>query len=605
MATSQQLPKATSAVDNGKPSSSGRDIASFSSAAGAAAEIPTPQLNFNDYSAVFGQRSTAALLRSYLVLAACGIRPLVTHANGLINLGRSVMGDRITLGAIKHTFFSHFCAGESELELGPTMELLRRNGIGAILDFAAEDDVQPAAVQRDGASGGGGNSGTAAPAPAAAGVVARTYDYASEQMCDHHVGIFLNAIDTVGRLPGRGFAAIKATALGNPKLLERMSVALTEIRDLFRQADTDGSGFVDVAEFQSMYGSLFPHAPPEEANRLFAAFDKQGSGKVDYISWCQALQLAEMPRIAERLKKRGTFHAVQRDFVRRALEEGEVQLVGAMMGRVRQLADAAARQNVALMVDAEHTYFQPAIDHTVKELMRTYNTGDRPIIFNTYQCYLKDSRERLLGDIARAQREGYRFACKLVRGAYLQLERARATKEGYPSPVWDTLQQTHDNYNACLELVLREVKHSGAELMVASHNQASVESAVRLMTQLGIDPADGGVYFGQLLGMADNLTYQLGQHGYKAFKYVPYGPVQQVMPYLIRRAQENSSIMGQGVKKELAVLRRELWRRATAKLPLPGRQAQEQRAAAAGTQPGRPGGSSGDVKPRQPHASAH
>ncbi len=130
----------------------------------------------------------------------------------------------------------------------------------------------------------------------------------------------------------------------------------------------------------------------------------------------------------------------------------------------------------------------------------------------------------------------YWFAAKVVRGAYMVQERERAASMGYPSPIHDTLADTHTCYNTAVSLILA---HPRRNLLVASHNQGSVEHTVRVMAERGIDRESGGVYFGQLLGMADRLTYPLAAHGYKAYKYVPYGPIKEVIPYLLRRAQEN------------------------------------------------------------------
>ncbi|KIZ00008.1 proline dehydrogenase [Monoraphidium neglectum] len=262
----------------------------------------------------------------------------------------------------------------------------------------------------------------------------------------------------------------------------------------------------------------------------------------------------------EQIKQAGGARTpLSQSYVARALSEGEVELADAMVGRVAALAELADARGVRLMIDAEHTYFQPAIDHTAKALSMQYNK-EWPVIFNTYQAYLKGSYTLLMEDMERARRNG--FGAKLVRGAYLSLERRRAAAKGQESPIWDTLQDTHDNYNRCMRAVLREVKESGAELMIASHNQDSIEQAVQEMHRLGLPPTGGGVYFGQLLGMADSLTFTLGQNGYEAFKYVPYGPIAEVLPYLVRRAQENSAIVqGAAVARQMDMLRSEIGRR--------------------------------------------
>eukprot|EP00877_Chromochloris_zofingiensis_P000884 jgi/Chrzof1/10797/Cz05g12130.t1 len=570
-------PSASPSISVSSPQSPPVPFAASHASASAAASQPT--LDFHDVRSIFSHRSTADLLRAYLVLKACSVNALVRNAGSLVNTSRSILGDRITFAVIRHTFFKQFCAGEDEQSMVPTMDMLRANGIRAIIDYAAEDDVEPgndSSKQQQSATPPSGNeAGDGKPSSTASttegagatsafrstyGVVGRTYSYENELTCDKHVGVFLRAIDAAAQLPQPGFAAIKVTALGNPQLLERMSTALLEIRGLFQEGDSNGDGHVDSDEFGRLYMKLFPHSSADTVNRAFQTLDIEGQGRVDIITWVNRIHLQDMPAMVDRVKRHGTQNELSDDLVRSALTDEEVGLADAMLGRVRRLADSAAQKAVKLMIDAEHTYFQPAIDHTVKQLSLEYN-GTTPIIFNTYQCYLKQSHVLLLEDMERARREGYVFAAKLVRGAYLELERKRAAEQGYPSPVWDTIQETHVNYDRSVVAVLADVKTHKAEVMVASHNEDSIELTVRAMAKHGLPPSGSGVYFGQLLGMADNLTFTLGQKGYEAFKYVPYGPIQLVLPYLIRRAQENSAIMGAGVAKQMSLLRTELHRR--------------------------------------------
>jgi len=203
--------------------------------------------------------------------------------------------------------------------------------------------------------------------------------------------------------------------------------------------------------------------------------------------------------------------------------------------------------------------------------MKKYNVNGRVVIYNTYQAYLMSTHKRLSDDMERAKREGYQFACKLVRGAYLTLERERASLKGYRSPVWGTIEETHASYETCLRSVLAEGVATGrAEVLLGSHNEESIRLAVLLMSELGLRPGRSPVYFGQLLGMADHITFTLGNNGYPAYKYVPYGLVQEVIPYLLRRAQENASVMS-GAKADAGLLRSEIWRRFLAGLSLTGR----------------------------------
>ena len=191
--------------------------------------------------------------------------------------------------------------------------------------------------------------------------------------------------------------------------------------------------------------------------------------------------------------------------------------------------------------------------------MKKYNKKF-PAIFGTYQMYLKDSRQRLHLDINRAKKGDYKFAAKLVRGAYMVLERAHAKENNLPDPIHNTIEDTHNNYNGGVDDVLQTMADGyDFEFMIASHNQNSVESALANMKKRGLPPSKG-VYFGQLLGMSDHLTFSLGAGGYKAYKYVPYGIIHEVMPYLIRRAQENSDALS-GAKTELKLIKAELKRR--------------------------------------------
>ncbi|KAM4649091.1 proline dehydrogenase 1, mitochondrial isoform 4-T4 [Amazona ochrocephala] len=220
----------------------------------------------------------------------------------------------------------------------------------------------------------------------------------------------------------------------------------------------------------------------------------------------------------------------------------------------------ATEAGVRLMVDAEQSYFQPAISRLTLEMQRRFNR-DRAIIFNTYQCYLKEAYDNVTVDVELSHREGWHFGTKLVRGAYMDQERERAAQIGYEDPINPTYEKTNEMYHRCLDYILEEIKHSRkANVMVASHNEDTVKFTLRRMMELGIHPSEKKVYFGQLLGMCDQITFPLGQAGFPVYKYVPYGPVQEVLPYLSRRAQENRGFM-ERANRERDLLWREVKRR--------------------------------------------
>lgn len=505
-----------------------------------------PQLDFDNAAAAYANHSNAAIIRSLAVFSLCSIQPLVKWADTVLRRMKMVLGKDFVNGIVKRTFFRHFCAGEDGEEIKPTLHELYENGIGGILDYAAEDDVES-------------ESGPASREQPNDVVIARTFDYENEATCDRHMHTFMKSISAAKASEGQGFAAVKVTALGQPKLLERVSASLVAVHNLFRRFDEDLNGVITREEFEKVYLELFSDGTPERLQNLFDQLEKEDqdvtrrSGVVDYLSWSRRLKLQDIPLLVKHCRVPGPVSLT-------ALTDRELQLLNNMINRLSKLAEVAAESGVRMMIDAEHSYFQPAINHAAVELQRRYNTHES-VIYNTYQAYLKDSHERLIMDLERARREGWHFGAKLVRGAYMILERDRAERAGIPSPIHDSIEDTHLNYNRCVAEVLEHVAGEGAEVMVATHNQASIEATVSLMSQLGIEPPDkSGVYFGQLLGMADHLTYTLGQNGYRGYKYVPFGPVEEVMPYLIRRAQENSDLMG-GVGHEMRLLRGELWRR--------------------------------------------
>lgn len=300
-----------------------------------------------------------------------------------------------------------------------------------------------------------------------------------------------------------------------------MSTALVELRKLFLRFDTENTGFVTKEQFLSAYAKIFVSG---DGSALFDKLDMDGNGRVDYLEWSNTLVLEELHTLTTHCREKGPLSQA-------VLDPEELALFARMKERVDTLASLARRLGVRLMIDAEHTYFQPAIDNLVTSFSKKYNT-EYPVIFGTYQMYLRDSLARLTTDIERARRGGYHFAAKLVRGAYVPLEREYAAENGLEDPIWKTIGETHTNYNAGLSYVLNGIATGEKiEVMIASHNQTSIELALGKMKGLGIGP-EREVYFGQLLGMADNLTFPLGRNGYKAYKYVCFGRVGMLLGWV-------------------------------------------------------------------------
>lgn len=225
--------------------------------------------------------------------------------------------------------------------------------------------------------------------------------------------------------------------------------------------------------------------------------------------------------------------------------------------RVDRLCAAAFTAGVPILIDAEESWLQQAMDDLIERMMERYNR-ERAIVFNTIQLYRHDRLAFLKESLVRSEKGGYHLGMKLVRGAYMEKERERAKEKGYPSPIHPNKKLVDQDYDDALRVC---VQHIGRMAIVAgSHNENSTIILTKLMAREAIERNDQRIYFSQLLGMSDNISYNLAAAGYNVVKYVPYGPVRKVIPYLIRRAAENTSVAGQ-TGRELQMIQEELQRR--------------------------------------------
>jgi proline dehydrogenase len=225
--------------------------------------------------------------------------------------------------------------------------------------------------------------------------------------------------------------------------------------------------------------------------------------------------------------------------------------------RVEELCSYAHSLGQSLFIDAEETWIQDAIDALVTEMQAKYNR-EKPLIYNTLQMYRHDRLAYLKKSHERAKAGGYLLAVKLVRGAYMEKERERAAEMNYPSPIQPDKAATDRDYNLALEYCVENV--SDIAFVNGTHNEESVRLLARLMSERGIEKNHPHVSFSQLYGMSDNLSYVLAKHGYCVSKYLPYGPVKDLVPYLSRRAEENTAVKGQ-MSRELELIAKELKRR--------------------------------------------
>lgn len=327
----------------------------------------------------------------------------------------------------------------------------------------------------------------------------------SRRMHDHNTDKFIECIKTSNNTCGPyNLIAIKVTALIRPSVLKKFNHLLKSIDD------------------RSSLPSIFQLINQNSDNQLTN----------------QAIQ--------SYLNKKQTDLASTT-----MLSDDEFTEVYQLLLRLNRIAQACIEQKVSIMVDAEQTYFQIAINYLANELQRYYNKDQIAYIYGTYQCYLKETAKSLKADLAQAEKYDYVFAAKLVRGAYMEQERRLAREYGYEDPINSNFDVTSKMYHACLDEVLANIvkRPSGkVKVMVASHNEDTIRYAIQKMKDNQIRRGSSVISFASLYGMSDYVAFALANSGYKTYKYLPYGPIESLQPYLFRRAQENRAMFEKAEK---------------------------------------------------------
>lgn len=247
-----------------------------------------------------------------------------------------------------------------------------------------------------------------------------------------------------------------------------------------------------------------------------------------------------------------------------AANTGIDQLDSALLGdynlvieRIERICQAGFDADVPVFIDAEESWIQDTIDRITHDMMLRFNK-EKAIVYNTVQIYRHDRLDFLKESVQWAKENGVHYGVKLVRGAYMEKERDRAAAKAYPSPIQPNKEACDKDYNAALDFLTDELNHIA--VVAGSHNEYSSAYLAELMANKNIDKTDKRVFFAQLLGMSDHISYNLAHLGYNVAKYVPYGPIHEVMPYLLRRADENTSVKGQ-TSRELSLIQTERQRR--------------------------------------------
>lgn len=253
----------------------------------------------------------------------------------------------------------------------------------------------------------------------------------------------------------------------------------------------------------------------------------------------------------------GRFYLYEKKSAEKPLTVEEQAEWDRVVARYHAVCKLGKEKDVEILIDGEESWMQDAADKLVEEMMNIYNT-DKPIVYNTLQLYRWDRLDYLMQLHQRSKDQGFKVGIKIVRGAYMEKERERAHENGYKSPICDSKFDTDRNFNDTMKYILENIKD--ISVFIGTHNEDSNYLAMKLMDELDIAKNDNNVWFGQLYGMSDHISFNLAAAGYNVAKYVPFGPVKDVMPYLIRRAEENTSVAGQ-TSRELNLIKTERKRR--------------------------------------------
>jgi len=304
------------------------------------------------------------------------------------------------------------------------------------------------------------------------------------------------------------------------------------------------------------------------ASKVYSVLDYSVEGKGEEHKFDSALETilkliefskdkAALPIAVFKPSAFGRFDLYQKVSERKKLSSDENAEWDRIKTRFEKVCSLGKLNNVKILIDAEESWIQDAVDDLILELMQTHNSDDL-IVYSTLQTYRWDRLDYLKKIHAKAKTHNFKLGFKVVRGAYMEKERQRAKDLGYKSPICETKALTDALFDATVTYIFSNLK--SIHVFIGTHNEESTHLAIKLMEASNISNSDSRVWFGQLYGMSDHISFNLANQGYNVAKYLPFGPVKDVMPYLIRRAEENTSVAGQ-TSRELALIKKEKRRR--------------------------------------------
>jgi proline dehydrogenase len=347
----------------------------------------------------------------------------------------------------------------------------------------------------------------------------------------------------------------------------------TAVTNFAIKAHLPVEGLIRATVFDHFCAGVSEDDSIETVDKLFSKnvhsiFDYSVEGKVEEYSFDQIrdrilniftylTQRESLPFAVFKPTAMGSIEIYQKKSEGKLSTDKDLESWNRIGNRIEAICQKASQNAIPVLVDAEESWMQDAADDLLEELMEKYNK-EEVIVINTIQAYRWDRLEYLKGLVERAKAKGFKIGIKLVRGAYMEKENERAQKLGYKSPICESKAATDENYNTILRFMMDHI--DSFLIFAGTHNEDSNYLLMDLIDQNALAKNDPRIWFGQLYGMSDHISFNLSKEGYNVSKYLPFGPVKDVMPYLMRRAEENTSVAGQ-TSRELSLLKKERDRR--------------------------------------------
>jgi proline dehydrogenase len=347
----------------------------------------------------------------------------------------------------------------------------------------------------------------------------------------------------------------------------------TAVTNFALKANLPVEGLIRATVFDHFCGGISEDDCMQVVDKMFtkgvsSVLDYSVEGKEDEAHFDDAMQMAlkiinfakekkSIPFVVFKPTGFGRFELYEKLGEGKTLNSDEQSEWNRVVARFDTVCNEAHQKNIALLIDGEESWMQDAADDLVESMMQKYNK-DKCIVFNTLQMYRWDRLDYLKKLHEKSKSEGFFIGMKLVRGAYMEKENNRAEEKNYKSPICVSKEATDKNYDAAALYMMQNLDKMA--IFLGTHNELSSYQMMEMMQNNNVSKNDDRIWFGQLYGMSDNISYNLAENGYNVAKYLPFGPVKDVMPYLIRRAEENTSVAGQ-TSRELNLLKTERDRR--------------------------------------------